>query len=158
MGKELSSYISFLENVVNPILEKYKKELNLDYLESNVTAIDDDVVIQVFIDYKFNITFDLIDKFTNLVNEELDKLDYEIGPYILDISSSSENRLIKIDELDYFINKYINVKTKTNNYIDLKLIKYDDKKLYCIFNNKGQLKNIEIDISSIEEIHISYKA
>lgn len=158
MEKELSSYVEFLNNKLNPIFEKYKNKLNLDYLETNITQIDNDVVIQVFIDYKFSIDFKLIEEFTNLVNSEIDNLvEDDVGPYILDISSSSENRLIKIDDLKYFVDKYINVKTTDNDYKDLKLLSYDDKQLFCKHNIKGRIKNIQIDVNLILEIHISYK-
>ena len=157
MGKDLSNYTNYLETRINPILNKYKEEMNLDYLFSKVVERDNEVIIEVNIDYKFQITLEQISRFTSLVNEEIDLLPDDIGPYVLDISSSSTDRLIKTNELDYFINKYISVETTTSNYEDIKLISKDDKKLYCTYFNKGQLKKLNIDIESITKIHISYK-
>ncbi len=158
MGKDLSLYTNYLETMINPILNKYKDKMKLDYLSSQVTESNGEVIIEVNIDDKFQITLEQISEFTKLVNEEIDLLDVDIGPYILDISSSSSSRTIKISELDYFINKYISVETTSEKYEDIELISKDEKNIYCTFFKKGQLKKLTIDLKSIKKINISYKA
>ena len=53
-----------------------------------------------------------IEKFTSIVNEKLDLLEDKIRSYLLDISSSSDERIIKKEELDYFVDKYIDIKIR----------------------------------------------
>lgn len=157
MGKDLTLYTNYLNDKIKPILEKYKEKMGLDYLDSRVVENNGEVVIEINIDDKFQISLDQISEFTQKVNDEIDLLVDDVGPYILDISSSSSNRLIKVNELNYFINKYISVSTNSKKYEDVKLNSIGNKKIFCTYFEKGRIKKIDIDIDSINEIHISYK-
>lgn len=148
----------FLGKDVQPILEETKDQLSLDYLDSKIYKDNNEVILEVHIDKNFSITIDDIEKFTTIVNEKLDKLEDKIGPYLLDISSSTSDRLIKYEELPFFVNKYLDIKFEKEELKDVKLLELDNKKILIRYFIKGRKKELVLLKEDIKEIHASYKS
>ena len=153
----LERYNLFLDELIMPILLETKKELELDYLDAKFIKEDQDIILKINIDKDYSIDLALIETFTQIVNEKIDLLDYEVDNYILDISSPSSERLIEKDKLSLFIGKYVFILTNDNKEYEAKIDNIENNQINCFYFIKGQKKKLNLPLDDIKEIKTSYK-
>lgn len=153
----LERYNLFLDELIMPILLETKKELELDYLDAKFIKEDQDIILKINIDKDYSIDLALIEKFTQIVNEKIDLLDYDVDNYILDISSPSSERLIEKNKLSLFIGKYVFILTNDNKEYEAKIDNIENNQINCFYFIKGQKKKLNIPLDDIKEIKTSYK-
>ena len=153
----LERYNLFLDELIMPILLETKKELELDYLDAKFIKEDQDIILKINIDKDYSIDLALIEKFTQIVNEKIDLLDYDVDNYILDISSPSSERLIEKNKLSLFIGKYVFILTNDNKEYEAKIDNIENNQINCFYFIKGQKKKLNLPLDDIKEIKTSYK-
>ncbi len=127
---------------------RYLKENNENYLKITVDKDDD-------------ISLDEIVYLSDLISPILDVSDVIRDKYILDISSLGAEKEIKLDRLDKYVNKYLNIHLshpyKGENNIIGTLIKIDKTNVTMKVQEKSRFKEIILERKYIDKVHLAIK-
>ena len=104
---------------------------------------------------------DMIVDLTNELNSYLDELNPFEKAYTLDISSLGAEKPLKVEKLDAYVNKYVNVHLvnpiKGENIYEGDLINVTSDSITIVYRNKTRSINLEIAKSNIYKIRLAIK-
>lgn len=156
---------------MNELIEKLKAHLEpivnqqgliLDQL--NYVYKSKEYRLEVFVEKdQFDVvSLEEIVALSELISEELDRLDMIEDNYTLDVSTSGvEKRIKDLSTLHRYINKYLLIKLKEpqNELKEIQgdLIQVDDNKVTMSYRQKTRTKTIEIQISNIAQANLAIK-
>lgn len=141
------------------------KEILIPYLEKNELTLYDVKwtseygykVLQVFVDKSGGIDTDTLATVNEYLSAELDKLDADMGEYMLEVSSpGAEKELRNKEEVLENVGKYIFIKTLDNEY-EGDFISFENDVVVIRINIKGRMKNINVNYSDIKLIRLAVK-
>ena len=141
------------------------KEILIPYLEKNELTLYDVKwtseygykVLQVFVDKSGGIDTDTLATVNEYLSAELDKLDADMGEYMLEVSSpGAEKELRNKEEVLENVGKYIFIKTLDNEY-EGDFISFENDVVVIRINIKGRMKNINVNYSNIKLIRLAVK-
>ena len=139
------------------LIEKKVNELGYD-LYSFVYAQD---TLTLVVDKDQEIDMEMIVSLTNELNSYLDELNPFEKTYTLDISSLGAEKPLKIEKLESYVNKYVNVHLvnpiKGENIYEGDLVKVDSDSITITYRNKTRSINLEIAKSNIYKIRLAIK-
>lgn len=142
---------------VEEILKPYLEEHDLKLYDLKWTKEFGSKILQVFIDSKDGINTDELALCNDFLSGELDKIDEDLGEYMLEVSSpGAEKALRNKDEVLESVGKYIHVSYDGLSY-DGDLISFDGETLNIKVNIKGRYKNINVLYDKLVEIRLAVK-
>ena len=117
--------------------------------------------LSVVVDRSKEIDMDAIVEVTNALNSYLDELNPFEKAYTLDISSLGAEKPLKVEKLDAYVNKYVNVHLinpiKGENIYEGDLINVNDESIQIQYKNKTRSIVLEIAKSNIYKIRLAIK-
>lgn len=140
-------------DILNPYLEKMQLKL-YDIKWSKEFGYK---ILQVFIDKVGGIDTDTLALCNDYLSQELDKIDEDMGEYMLEVSSpGAEKELRNSTEILESVGSYVNVKTDKEEILG-ELISFDNDILVVKINIKGRMKNVSIKYEDIKKIRLAVK-
>ncbi len=140
-------------DILNPYLEKMQLKL-YDIKWSKEFGYK---ILQVFIDKVGGIDTDTLALCNDYLSQELDKIDEDMGEYMLEVSSpGAEKELRNSKEILENVGSYVNVKTEKEEF-EGELISFDNDILIVKINIKGRMKNVSINYEDIKKIRLAVK-
>ncbi len=113
-------------------------------------------VLNVILDKKGGISLDDITKFTDDFNQFLDE-DTELDfPYNLDCSSPGAERFIQLEEIDSYLNEYMEV-SYLNKKVTGTLVEINQDDILLKYFLKGRPKKERINKEDIKSIQLKIK-
>ena len=144
-------------NTLKGLIEKKVNELGYD-LYSLSYAQD---TLSLVVDKEKEIDMEMIVNLTNELNSYLDELNPFEKAYTLDISSLGAEKPLKVEKLDAYVGKFVNVHLvnpiKGENIYEGDLINVNDESITITYRNKTRSINLEIAKSNIYKIRLAIK-
>ena len=136
-----------------------KKVNELGYELSSLSFSNE--TLSLVVDKDVEIDMDMIVNLTNELNSYLDELNPFEKAYTLDISSLGAEKPLKIEKLESYVNKYVNVHLvnpiKGENIYEGDLVSVNNESIVIVYRNKTRSINLEIAKSNIYKIRLAIK-
>ncbi len=148
-------------NYLKPLLEKKINELGFDLVEISSHKEKGDLFLSIVVDRVEPIDLNTITLVSNEVSAYLDEINDGEEAYILDVSSLGAEKPLKIDQLDKYVSRYINV--HVNNAIDGlnifegELSEVNEDNIVVSYRIKTRVKKVVILLSNIYKIRLAIK-
>ena len=117
--------------------------------------------LRVVVDKESEIDMNMIVEVTNELNAYLDELNPFEKPYTLDLSSLGAEKPLKVERLNAYVGKYVNVHLvnpiKGENIYEGDLKEVDDDKIIITYRQKTRSIDLEILKSNIYKIRLAIK-
>ena len=117
--------------------------------------------LTVVVDKESEIDMNMIVGVTNELNAYLDKLNPFEKPYTLDLSSLGAEKPLKVERLNAYVGKYVNVHLvnpiKGENIYEGDLKEVDDDRIIITYRQKTRSIDLEVLKSNIYKIRLAIK-
>ena len=117
--------------------------------------------LRVVVDKESEIDMNMIVEVTNELNAYLDELNPFEKPYTLDLSSLGAEKPLKVERLNAYVGKYVNVHLvnpiKGENIYEGDLKEVDDNKIIITYRQKTRSIDLEVLKSNIYKIRLAIK-
>ena len=117
--------------------------------------------LTVVVDKESEIDINMIVDVTNELNAYLDELNPFEKPYTLDLSSLGAEKPLKVERLNAYVGKYVNVHLvnpiKGENIYEGDLKEVDDDKIIITYRQKTRSIDLEVLKSNIYKIRLAIK-
>ena len=146
-------------DLIKEIMADYLSENNLYLYDIKETKENGQLTLSLFIGKKgANISIDELASCNQFLSGELDKIDQDLPPYNLEVSSPGALRDIRnLEEAREAVGSYIYLEKNGMKYLgDLVEIK-DEDILVLRVNLKGRFKNFEFKYDEINKLHYDVK-
>ena len=139
------------------LLEKKVNELGYELYSLSFSK----ETLSLVVDKEKEIDMDMIVELTNELNSYLDELNPFEQAYTLDISSLGAEKPLKVEKLESYVGKYVNVHLvnpiKGENIYEGYLINVNEESIIITYKNKTRSINLEIAKSNIYKIRLAIK-
>ena len=146
---------------IKPLLEAKLNELGYDLYSISFAKKEGKFTLSIVVDKVEPISLNDIVGVSNVISPYLDEIDDSNDPYILDISSLGAEKPLKVDSLDKYVSRYVEVRLINpilgeNIYLGtIKDVREDDITLE--YRIKSRTKEINITKSNISKIRLAIK-
>lgn len=152
---------------IRTIADEEASKLNLKICSVNWVNEYGALILRIIADSKEGLNIEQSTELNQAISEKLDEIDLIEEEYMLEVSSPGLERELENDEdITNSINQYIYVEVK--EYISLTpkhrikelygyLRNYENNILEIEYNNKGQIKKLNIDKQNIKFIRLAIK-
>ena len=144
-------------NELKKLIEAKLNTLGYDLVEF---AFGNDT-LTVVVDKESEIDMNMIVEVTNELNAYLDEINPFEKPYTLDLSSLGAEKPLKVERLNAYVGKYVNVHLvnpiKGENIYEGDLKEVDDDKIIITYRQKTRSIDLEILKSNIYKIRLAIK-
>ena len=136
-------------------------ELGFELISLNLTSNKSDKVLSIVVDRVEPIDMDTIVNLSHELNSYFDEIDPIESEYTLDISSLGAEKPLRVNELDKYVNRYVNV--HLNNPIDGEniyegtLVAVSENQITLSYRQKTRTKTVDITKSNISKIRLAIK-
>ena len=117
--------------------------------------------LSVVVDKESEIDMNMIVEVTNELNAYLDEINPFEKPYTLDLSSLGAEKPLKVERLNAYVGKYVNVHLvnpiKGENIYEGDLVNVNEESIMITYKNKTRSINLEISKSNISKIRLAIK-
>ena len=139
------------------LIEKKVNELGYELVSLSFNSD----TLSIVVDKDNEIDMDMIVDVTNELNAYLDELNPFEKPYTLDLSSLGAEKPLKVERLNAYVGKYVNVHLvnpiKGENIYEGDLKEVDDDKIIITYRQKTRSIDLEILKSNIYKIRLAIK-
>ena len=136
-------------------------ELGFELISLNLTSNKGDKVLSIVVDRVEPIDMNAIVDLSHTLNEYFDELDPIEEEYTLDISSLGAEKPLKVEELDKYVNRYVNVRLKNpingENIYEGTLAAVGEENITLSYRQKTRTKTVDITKSNISKIRLAIK-
>ena len=151
-----------MENVKLQELVKSKlNELGYDLVSINFTGNKGDKVVAIVVDRVEPIDMNAIVELSHQLNSYFDEIDPIEDEYTLDISSLGAEKPLKVEELDKYVNRYVNVHLTNpingENIYEGTLVEVRENDITLSYRQKTRTKTIDITKENISKIRLAIK-
>lgn len=150
-----------IEKEVTSLIEKPIKDLGYDEVSVSLVRENGVMYLRVLIDKDDAISLDDIIKVNDLISPLLDEADLIKSEYYLDVSSYGAEKPIKVERLENYIGKYINIHLtnpyKGENYLEGTLEEVSIDKLVISFREKTRLIKAEVNRKDVDKARLAIK-
>jgi len=142
------------------VFQKVADEMGLELISVKRKNSSEGEVLEVFIDKNYSIDLKTIEEYTDKVSPLLDEVSSLTDPYLLDISSGGDERVIPYPDIAKLLGHYFEVKLmKSGETLLMKAEKVDEEnRVHFVYFLKGRKKTMVLSEEDIAEIHMGYKA
>ncbi len=117
--------------------------------------------LEIVVDRDSDINLDDITEVSNKISAYLDEHDFTDSPYTLDVSSLGVEKPIKLEKLDNYVGKFINIHLsnpyKGENTLEGTLENCDENMVIISFKNKTRTIKAEINRKDIDRARLAIK-
>ena len=117
--------------------------------------------LSLVVDREQDIDMETIVSITNVLNSYLDELNPFEKAYTLDVSSLGAEKPLKVEKLDAYVGRYINVHLinpiKGENIYEGELTSVNESSLVLTYKNKTRSIPVEIEKKNISKIRLAIK-
>ncbi len=149
------------EKQLSELVSKKLESINYDLVSLNVSRNSGSLQVSIVVDRVAPINMEDIVEVTNVLSTYFDEIDpFEVA-YKLDISSLGAEKPLKVDELDKYVNSYVNV--HVNNPIDGENIfkgtlkEVNNNSILITKRIKTRSKDVEVVKTNILKIRLAIK-
>ena len=151
-----------MENVKLQELVKSKlNELGYDLVSINFTGNKGDKVVAIVVDRVEPIDMNAIVELSHQLNSYFDEIDPIEDEYTLDISSLGAEKPLKVEELDKYVNRYVNVHLTNpingENIYEGTLVEVRENDITLSYRQKTRTKTVDITKENISKIRLAIK-
>ena len=136
-------------------------ELGFTLISLNLSSNKGDKVLSIVVDRVEPIDMDAIVELSHRLNEFFDEIDPIEDEYTLDISSLGAEKPLKVDELDKYLNRYVNAHLTNpingENIYEGILVAVSDDSITLSYRQKTRTKTVDIQKSNISKIRLAIK-
>ena len=149
------------EKQLSELISNKLASINYDLVSLNVSRNSGSLQVSIVVDRVTPINMEDIVEVTNVLSTYFDEIDPFETAYNLDISSLGAEKPLKVDELDKYVNSYVNV--HVNNPIDGENIfegtlkEVNDNSILVTKRIKTRSKDVEVVKSNILKIRLAIK-
>ena len=144
-------------NELKALIEKKINNLGYELVSFNFANGTLSLVVDKDQDIDMNMIVDL----TNVINVYLDELNPFEKAYTLDLSSLGAEKPLKVDHLEPYVGKYVNVHLfnpiKGENIYEGDLVNVNQDSIKITYRNKTRSISLEIAKSNIYKIRLAIK-
>ena len=144
-------------NELKKLIEAKLNTLGYDLVEF---AFGNDT-LTIVVDKESEIDMNMIVDVTNELNAYLDEINPFEKPYTLDLSSLGAEKPLKVERLNAYVGKYVNVHLvnpiKGENIYEGDLKEVDDDKIIITYRQKTRSIDLEVLKSNIYKIRLAIK-
>ena len=117
--------------------------------------------LSLVVDREQDIDMEAIVSITNVLNAYLDELNPFEKAYTLDVSSLGAEKPLKVEKLDAYVGRYINVHLvnpiKGENIYEGELTSVNESNIVLTYKNKTRSIAVEIEKKNISKIRLAIK-
>ena len=136
-------------------------ELGYDLISLNLTSNKGEKVLSIVVDRVEPIDMDAIVDLSHQLNAYFDEIDPIEDEYTLDISSLGAEKPLKVEELDKYVNRYVNVHLTNpingENIYEGTLVEVRENDITLSYRQKTRTKTVDITKSNISKIRLAIK-
>lgn len=118
-------------------------------------------VLEIVVDRMEPINLDDITSVSNAISEFLDNHDFTEDAYTLDVSSLGIEKPIKLDRIDEYVGKYINVHIKNPikglNSFEGDFVEFNEKEITVAYKDKTRTIKVAIKKEDIDKARLAIK-
>ena len=149
------------EKQLSELVSKKLESINYDLVSLNVSRNSGSLQVSIVVDRVAPINMEDIIEVTNVLSTYFDEIDpFEIA-YNLDISSLGAEKPLKVDELDKYVNSYVNVHVNNpiegENIFEGTLKEVNDNSILITKRIKTRSKDVEVMKTNILKIRLAIK-
>lgn len=149
-----------IKNLEKLLFERLK-ELGFELVSLNLNIVKGEKTLSVVVDRIEPIDMDAIVELTHRLNEYLDEIDPIESEYTLDISSLGAEKPLKIEDLDKYVDRYINVHIinpiNGENIYEGDLVAVSEQSITLSYRQKTRTKTVDIAKTNISKIRLAIK-
>ena len=143
------------------LIEKHLLDHGYELVELSFTHSNGQDVLSIVVDKEEEIDMNMIVALTNELNAYLDELNPFDKPYTLDLSSLGAEKPLKVERLNAYVNKFVNVHLinpiKGENIYEGDLKEVNDDRIIISYRQKTRSYDLEILKSNIYKIRLAIK-
>ena len=155
----LRGYIEIKE--LKSLIEAKVNTLGYDLVELSYSRTNGQDLLSIVVDKESEIDMNMIVEVTNELNAYLDELNPFEKPYTLDLSSLGAEKPLKVEKLNAYVGKYVNVHLvnpiKGENIYEGDLKEVNDDRIVITYRQKTRSIDLEILKSNIYKIRLAIK-
>ncbi len=144
-------------NQVKELLNPYLLEHHFSLYDLSFVKEAGYLILQVLIDKKGGIDIDELAECNDYLSAQLDKIDADMGEYMLEVSSPGAEKVLRsIEEIKESLHAYVHVEIENMIY-EGTLEDVTDVDVTIRYNAKGRFKTIKIPYEDIKLIRLAVK-
>ena len=148
-------------NQLKSLIEQKLSTLGYELVEFNFSHSAGQDILNMVVDKEQEIDMNMIVDLTNEINAYLDELNPFEKPYTLDLSSLGAEKPLKVERLNAYVGKYVNVHLinpiKGENIYEGDLKEVNDDKIIIVYRQKTRSYELEILKYNIYKIRLAIK-
>lgn len=148
-------------NYLKPLIEKKLLEAGYELVEIKTRREKGDLILSIVVDRVEPIDMNAIVEVSNLLSFYLDEIDDSNDAYLLDVSSLGAEKPLKIENLNKYVGRYVNVHITNpiegNNIYEGELGEVNDDSIVITYRVKTRVKKVVILQSNIYKIRLAIK-
>ena len=149
------------ETQIKQLIEPTINKLGYSLESISLKREKGDLFLQIVVDRFDPISLDDIVAISNEISPILDENDPIKDNYFLDVTSLGAEKPIKLEHLDKYINKYVNLHVinpiKGENYLEGNIDSVNDDSLILSYKIKTRLVRVEIPRKDIDKARLAIK-
>lgn len=149
------------ETQIKQLIEPTINKLGYSLESISLKREKGDLFLQIVVDRFDPISLDDIVAISNEISPILDENDPIKDNYFLDVTSLGAEKPIKLEHLDKYINKYVNLHVinpiKGENYLEGNIDSVNDDTLILSYKIKTRLVRVEIPRKDIDKARLAIK-
>lgn len=147
------------ESRIRALLEKPLEESGYELVDVKLFRDKSGLTLSLTVDRDEPISLDDIVKVSDLVNPILDQADPIQGAYTLDISSLGAEKPIKLDALEKYVGKFVNIHLshpyEGKNILEGTLLEANADSLTLVVKEKAKKKEIKIERKYVDKARLA---
>ena len=148
-------------NYLKPLLKEKAESLGFELVELTSKKNKDGLFLNVVVDRVEPIDMNTIVSISEKLSQYLDEIDKSEEAYFLDVSSLGAEKPLKVEELDKYVGRYVNVHVNNalegKNIFEGELSKVDNKEIEIAYKEKTRVKKVVILLCNIYKIRLAIK-
>lgn len=148
-------------DTLKPLLKEKLSDMGYDLYSLNFSVVKGDKTLSVVVDKVEPIDMNEIVHVSEEISSYLDTIDDGNDPYMLEVSSLGAEKPLKIEELDKYIDRYVEVRMinpiNGENILNGFIRHVDDESIDLEIRIKSRIKEIHITKSNISKIRLAIK-
>lgn len=150
-----------IDKELKNVIENEISKLGFETSEIKFVNEDGENYLRITIDKDEEVTFDDVSLVSEKISLLLDELDPIQSNYTLDISSLGAEKPIKLEKLEKYVSKYVNIHLtnpyKGENYLEGYLLEVDDENVKLEIRIKSNKKSINLERKNIDKARLAIK-
>ena len=148
-------------NYLKPLLESKVQELGYELVELTSRREQGDFIVSLVVDRVEPIDMNAISELSQKISAYMDEIDKSDERYFLDVSSLGAEKPLKVNELDKYVGRYINVHVTNavegENIFEGTLEEVNENEITVSYRIKTRVKKVVILLSNIYKIRLAIK-